>query len=1182
MYLSKLEIVGFKSFADKITLTFKDGLCAIVGPNGVGKTNFVDAIRWVLGEQKTSVLRSESMENVIFNGSKNRKQLGMAEVSITIINNKKILPSEFDEINIARRLYRDGDSHYLINKQNARLKDIQNLFMDSGLGADSYSVIELKMIENLLNGNVSERREIFEEAAGIKKFKQNKKEASKKLQVVSLDIDRINDILQEVQKNVNSLSRQAAKTKRYNSLLNELRQLELNYSVFELLSNQSKLDDYQNQYVTLNDNLQKIEKEIREVEQFQSEIKMNYKKTDEQYQSNIKQEIELNARLSDVNNLIKINEEKIRNIESLQNSLNKEIEDSKNYINKNTQNLENLKIESQNLLNNQTELEQKLKREKDKETQINAEFLEVQQNLSEKQNAINELKNKKNYLLSIIQKNKSNIEKIQKRIEDENQKIIRYNQQIQELNQLIENHKIHRSQLSEKASELKSKLKELQLAKTESEKIIENAREEELNLKKKLSEKQVEKKFLESIVVADESIKTLLANEEWNGGKEKIMLGEIITIDEKYKRCVLVALEDAISAIIVNEFENIESGIKILSNKKKGLANFIIKQNDAEVTADKSIFELKGVLGYLADFIEIREEYEEYLKQVTHGVLVVEDADVARTIISKYQFEKVVTIDGILFSKNGIVRGGSDAFSQKESIIGRKNKINKLNKEINELEQKIAHLQELIKQEQSKIWKYAIPDVENELKFIEKQINTVDNDIIGEANRIEIIKNSLQNSNNTINQLLTENQEINQEKIEFSDEIHIIDNEIKTLESEIELIQNEYNLSKTKLNSQVKEIRILEIDFAKSTETLKYINSEIEKVTALTENAKKRMKEKQNELQKITETKKILQNEIITAIEQRNQLQVLLDELQQKKQVVEQRRKQLQDQINQYEISLNQYRKNYQKLQTDIHQIDIEKAAIQTKKETILQLVQEQYQTDILEYIRQNQLSSDQVKQFDFELGKSHINQIKEKIAGLGNVNFQALEDFEEQKKRLDFLLTQINDLENSKKTLTDTIDEINKIAIEKFTTTFEQIRQNFKHLFKMLFGEDGEADLTLAGSNVLEAEIYISAKPPFKKPSTLDLLSAGEKTLTAIALLFAIYLVKPSPFCILDEVDAPLDDNNIDKFVNLLKQFGKEKDIQFILITHNKRTMEAADLLYGLTMEEEGVTKVVSVKLEK
>jgi len=1182
MYLSKLEIVGFKSFADKITLSFQDGLCAIVGPNGVGKTNFVDAIRWVLGEQKTSVLRSETMENVIFNGSKNRKQLGMAEVSITIINNKKILPSEFDEINIARRLYRDGDSQYLINKQNARLKDIQNLFMDSGLGADSYSVIELKMIENLLNGNVLERREIFEEAAGIKKFKQNKKEASKKLQVVSLDIDRINDILQEVQKNVNSLSRQASKTKRYNNLINELRQLELNYSAFELLNNKSKLDIFENQYIVLNQNLSKLEKEISEIEKFQAEIKLNFKKTDEQYQSLIKQEIEVNAQLSDANNSIKINEEKIRNIENFQNSLSKEIEDSKNYISKNTQNIENLRVEYQNLLKNQADLENKLNHEKDKESNINSEFIVVQKNLTAKQNTIGELKNRKNYLLSIIQKNKSSIEKIQKRIEEENQKILRYNQQIEELNQLIENHKIQRNHLSEKATILRTKLKELQLAKTESEKIIENSREEELNLKKKLNEKQVEKKFLESIVVTDESIKTLLSNDEWIDGKERIMFGEIIIIDEKYKHPALVALEDAISAIIVNDLSDIESGIQILRDKKKGLANFVFKQNDDKVVIDKSIINENGVLGYLSDFIDIKEEFGDYLKQIAQDILIVEDVNVAIDVITKYKLEKVVTLDGVVFNKNGIIRGGSESFSQKEAIIGRKNKINRLSKEIDELERKIVGLQEIIKQEQSKIWNYAIPDLENELKNIEKQINLVENDINSQINRIEIIKNSNQNSNATLNQLINESQEISQEKTEFSEEIDSIDSGLEVLESEFELIQNEYNTLKYKLDKQIKEIRILEIDLAKNTETLKHINSEIEKLTALTENAKKRMQSKQEELRSNAETKKVLQNQMIESFEQRNQLQLILDELQQNKQVFELQRKKHQEQINQYDITLNQYRKNYQKLQTDLHQIDIEKAAIHTKIQTIQQLVQEQYQIDIQEYIQQNQLTTDQVNHFDFETSKNEIIQIKEKIAALGNINFQALEDFEEQKKRLDFLLTQMNDLENSKKTLTDTIDEINKIAVEKFTTTFEQIRQNFKHLFKLLFGEDGEADITLEGQNVLEAGIYISAKPPFKKPSSIDLLSAGEKTLTAIALLFAIYLVKPSPFCILDEVDAPLDDNNIDKFVNLIKKFSKEKDIQFILITHNKRTMEAADVLYGLTMEEEGVTKVVSVKLEK
>ena len=369
---------------------------------------------------------------------------------------------------------------------------------------------------------------------------------------------------------------------------------------------------------------------------------------------------------------------------------------------------------------------------------------------------------------------------------------------------------------------------------------------------------------------------------------------------------------------------------------------------------------------------------------------------------------------------------------------------------------------------------------------------------------------------------------------------------------------------------------------AKNSESIKYVNSEIEKLTALTENAKKKMREKQEEIKNNSLTKQILQKQIIDTIEIRDKYKSTLEELLLDKQTTELNRKQLQEQISQYDVTLDQYRKNYQKLQNEFYATEVETASIHTKIETLIQQAAEQYQINLTEFIKSKQISTEQLNNYDVVTAKTQISEIKDKIAGLGNVNFQALEDFEEQKQRLDFLLTQMNDLQNSKKTLTDTIDEINKIAIDKFTKTFEEIRNNFKHLFKLLFGEEGESDLSIEGDNVLEAGIYISAKPPFKKPSSIDLLSAGEKTLTAIALLFAIYLVKPSPFCILDEVDAPLDDNNIDKFVNLIKKFSMEKEIQFILITHNKRTMEAADTLYGLTMEEEGVTKIVSVKLEK
>ena len=1188
MYLSKLEIIGFKSFADKTTLTFQDGLSAIVGPNGSGKTNFVDAIRWVLGEQKTSILRSDAMENVIFNGSKNRKPLGLSEVSITIMNNKKILPTDYDEISISRRLFKDGESQYLINKVPARLKDINNLFMDTGLGADSYSVIELKMIENILNGNTNERREIFEEAAGIKKFKLNKKDATKKLHNVELDIERINDIIAEVQKNVNSLSRQAAKTKRYNMLINELKEIEVNFFIYEILIAQNNLEQRNIVYTNLSKNLEISENEVRSVEQYQSQLKEKFNKIDEEFQELTNKKIATNNTLSNLNNDLQLNEQKSINLKSLNNSLINEITDSQKYIERNTTNIENLKIEFSELKINIDEKSNTLNKLKSTESKIKEIYLDKQKQLDLSTQKIKDLNQQKSFINSNIAKSKNLIDRLKIRINEENNKLNQLSKQIIEFTNNREIIKTDYKELETIVGEKKNALANLIYLKSQSEKLIEDYRHSELELRNSLNQKQTEKNFLENIAISDNTIKTLLSSKTWSPKAEKLLLGEVLNIDDKYNKAITIALENVLSSFMVEEIQDINSAITDLRQNKQGWANFAINLNNLHTDmADISQLKIDGIVGWLIDLISTDDKYKQLIENLSANILVVDNFDNAIKIISNSDnknlgIEKIVTLDGILIDKNGLVRGGGEAATYKSIMIGRRNKIQLLNEQIDQVKQELIIIQEKLKAEQNKIWQYAIPDKEVEIKQIETKLNTLRQEILRLENKIEFTNNSKQSTENNLNQLNAElSEKLNEETTGF-DEINAIDENLVHLINQQNLHQNEFNQVKLQLENNQKDLHYHEIEIVRLNERLKHTESEINKLIALTENAKKQLQSKQNDLEKnklmleqLSENHKkseniisIIQNDLSLIIEQEN--------------IKQQDRRNLQEQLTQYEISLNSARKQYQKILNEIHNIEIELTTIKTKLLSVIEQSNEQYHIDILSMIQEEEITLNGFKDFEITEEKNKIHQHKEKISSLGNVNFQALEDYEEQKKRLDFLLTQMNDLQKSRELLNETIAEINKVAIQKFTTTFEQVKANFKTLFKVLFGEAAEADLALDGDSVLDADVIITAKPPFKKPASIDSLSAGEKTLTAIALLFSIYLVKPSPFCILDEVDAPLDDSNIDKFINLIKKFSIDKQIQFILITHNKKTMEAADLLYGLTMEEEGVTKIVSVKLEK
>ncbi len=1188
MYLSKLEIIGFKSFADKTTLTFHDGLSAIVGPNGSGKTNFVDAIRWVLGEQKTSILRSESMENVIFNGSKNRKALGLSEVSISIMNNKKILPTDYDEISISRRLFKDGESQYLINKVPARLKDINNLFMDTGLGADSYSVIELKMIENILNGNTNERREIFEEASGIKKFKLNKKDATKKLHNVELDIERINDIITEVQKNVNSLSRQAAKTKRYNTLINELKEIEVNFFIYEILISQYNLEKKNIVYLNLSKNLEIGENEVKSIEQFQLELKDKYNKTDEEFQELTNQEISTNNVLSNLNNDLKLNEEKSINLKSLNNSLVNEIADSDKYIERNSTNIENLKNEFSELKLNIDEKSNALNELKTTEAKIREIYLDKQKQLDLSTQRIKDLNQQKSFINSSIAKSKNLIDRLTIRINEEQNKLNQLIKQIIDNTTNKDTLKIDFDELEKIIVEKKNTLADLIKLKSDSEKLIEDYRHTELELRNSLNQKQTEKNFLENIAISDNTIKTLLSSKTWSPKAEKLLLGEIINIDDKYNKAITIAMENVLSSFMIEDIQDIDSAINDLRLNKQGWANFTINLNNLQLNK-KDISELNfdGIVGWLSELISTNDKYKQLIENLSANILVVDNFDNAIKIISNsenkhFGIEKIVTLDGILIDKSGLVRGGGEAATYKSIMIGRRNKIQLLNEQIDQVKQELINIQEKLKAEQNKIWQFAIPDKESEVKQLENKFNTIRQEILRLENKIEFTNNSKQATENNLNLINAELAEkLNEETTGF-DEINSIDENLVQLLNQQNLHQNDFNQVKLQLENNQKELRNIEIEIARLNERLKHTESEINKLIALTENAKKQLIYKQNDLEKnklvleqLSENHTKFENNIST-------IKIDLSLIIEQKNIKQQERKNLQEQLTQYEISSDTARKQYQKILNDIHSIEIELTSIKTKLQSVIEQSNEQYQIDILSTIQERQVTLEYFTDFDNTEEKNKIHQHKEKISSLGNVNFQALEDFEEQKKRLDFLLTQINDLQKSREILNETIAEINKVAIQKFTTTFEQVKVNFKNLFKVLFGEEAEADLALDGDSALDSDVIITAKPPFKKPASIDSLSAGEKTLTAIALLFSIYLVKPSPFCILDEVDAPLDDSNIDKFINLIKRFSKDKQIQFILITHNKKTMEAADLLYGLTMEEEGVTKIVSVKLEK
>ena len=1168
MYLSKLEIVGFKSFAQKTILKFNGGISAIVGPNGCGKSNIVDAIRWVLGEQKTSVLRSDVMENVIFNGTKNRKPLSMAEVSLTLENTKGILPSEYSEVTVTRRLFRNGESEYLINKNKCRLKDIVDLFMDTGLGADSYSVIELKMVEAILSGRPEERRALFEEAAGIKKYKLRRKEAAKKLETVTADLTRVQDILDEVRKNVASLGRQAQKTRRYNNLMSEYKSLESSL----LIQNYNILNDksfrLKEEIGKLNQQKIKLEFDASETERQIRQLKEKYTVLENQYNLLIADEAVLQEKISNLEKSIAVSTEKLNNLNQSRDKIENEISIAHRNIEQSQSEIQNIELEIQNIQKLITELENKLSVTKEEKISISNQLNEAKSladSANEKvftlQSSINNLKNQQNRSLD---RKKMLERKVQGNFEEAR----RLELQIKEINAELEGVENKRAQLQNDllyAEKLLASEKERQLAlqnRIESLKIKLNDKKNAVSSKKNTLE------FLKSIVDTNQTAQFIRNSTELRKNSEINQLAELVATDDEYLVPVIAVLNYLADFYFVDSVSEAANAVDLLKQSKKGQAAFIAKdlipenpKSDENTLAQMSFF----------DIIRCDEKVRNFLQLILGTCLITDNDTAAIELVSTGKCNCAVSKTGLFVHKSGYIYGGSEQ-KEKQSKLGRKEKIEKvqssiaeLNNAIDEFEKQISDINEELKLIDIHLLTTNVRQAESNLRNFEQKIA-----------QTELRRQALEQSYEIVSQ---SNTQIEEEIVEISNEVELLEQKIHENTAALQIAKEEFavtNSNLAKIDIQIRkiddDIKSIEIELAKLNSELNSKDNDKKRLLQILRSLEIKIQQKQEELLNGGRLSEELSDKIIFESSNLEKLKTEYQNLLNKNDFLKSEKNSLSEQINQYNEVLSNLHSDYNKLKDALYQTEIKLSEINVQAESIKNKLIEDYQTNF--EVPLPKIPED----FNVEDAKTKIIEIKNKLNALGNVNFLALEEYEKETERLAFYENQINDLLNAEKTLKETIAEINLAAERNFSETYEKIHNNFKILFKTLFGEEGEAELRIDEGKLLETDIEIIAKPPNKRPTSIEQLSGGEKTLTAIALLFAIYLVKPSPFCILDEVDAPLDDANIDKFLYLIRQFSN--NTQFIIVTHNKRTMTAANTLYGVTMQEVGVSKTVSVSL--
>lgn len=1172
MFLSKLELFGFKSFATKTELTFNGGITSVVGPNGCGKTNVLDSIRWVLGEQRTSMLRSDSMENVIFNGSQNRKALGMAEVTITIKNDKGLLPVDYSEVSITRRVFRSGESEYFINRNQCRLKDIQDMLMDSGMAPTAYSVIELKMVEDILRENADERRRMFEEASGVTKYKARRKVAFNKLDDVQRDLLRVNDLIAEIEKKVNSLERQAKKAEQYKRFTDELSVLEKQYLFADYISISSKI-------VPLRDNLSVTEREktnalnaLSHQEELLKLLGSELGDIENSLSALRQQRSERMIRLHETEEEIAVLSERKRGLNENIVSLEKrkaDLSDKNKSLSTGIEELRLSLVESEgqekilasSLAAEQEgfrSFEQQLFAAREKSNTSHQNLIRILNDLATKQNE--------------RERSRAKHDRLQSHSEELAGRLEQLNAEKGQLNAQVGDSHAERDKLSQEIDSEKTNLSELERHREELFSDLERKKSDSQAVRANLQANEARIDFLNGLVEHLEGVpdgaKALARGELENLPKFEI-LSDIFYVEPDFRIAAESILGEASNFLVSTDEHTALSAIDALRKMDLGKVTFICLDKIVPPVSRLNLELHKRLI----DHLQTSQDNEAVSKYFFENVAVVANFSEAEKVLREDPGIICVNFAGDVFSARGIIRGGST----RKTEGGRVGKLKQLEElksdnsnlasELQSLEKEISSLQTAIEGLPIKTGNETIRNLELQLARVEQSNLENERNLRNAETQIVDVRARMSKLEGEITDAAEELSRFESELVDASALKDESEREYQTTLEELRVIEEAYRLK----NDLLRDVQAKHIECVNK---LNFLKRERETSSQQMKTNLEGIERAEEDIRAARLTIDLSHQKLIDLEEQRTNLNVEIDGLDTRTNDMMVNLSSKKDAKEQEEKRLHDARVDHETAVEAAHQVSLKISELDAHAKAVLERAREEFNLDLAQ---QTPSSMDLPEGFDAGASHERMNYLKGRVESFGPVNLVAFSEYNEEKQRFDFLIAQRGDLLEAEKTLKSTIDEINHTAHQKFIETFEQISENFKVTFQSLF-DGGEADLRLEQNvDPLEARIEIMAKPAGKRPQSIDLLSAGEKTLTAIALLFSIYLVKPSPFCILDEVDGPLDDNNTDNYVRMIKRFST--DTQFIVITHNKRTMEAADTLYGVTMEEKGVSKVVAVR---
>ncbi len=1166
MRLKTLEIKGFKSFADKTIINLDNQVTGIIGPNGCGKSNIVDAIRWVIGEHKIRALRSQNLDDLIFNGSKSRNSSGLAEVSLTFENTKNLLPTEFNTVTISRKFFKNGESQYRLNDVNCRLKDITNLFMDTGVSSDSYAIIELGMVDDIIKDKENSRRRMLEQAAGISIYKTRRKEATLKLSATQQDLDRIEDLLFEISNNLRTLESQSKKAEKYF----EIKTLYKDASIEFVKAN---LEDFNSTYQNLN-NQQKTE--LDKTLALEAEIGKEGAVLEQHKLALIEKENQLQLLQRNFNQLIqningKENEknllsQKLEHLNELLKSTKESIIDAEKqneFISKSSiENASRIEIEKNKLEHLIKDLEVTKSLLDEKRTQFDSQKGEVDKIQSDYQTLqIKGFDAEK--IMAIAENNIINQERSIQQLEDDN---INKEQQIALLqNQL----KDVEGKSKDKENLLADMLKKQEEASAKillSQEELENHRAEQVDVNRNLDSNQNEFDLLKSLVDSlegyPESIKFLSKNNNWNA--PAILLSEIFTVEEKYKLCIENYLERYLNYFVVEHAEEAYRAIELLKAQKKGRAGFFIL---SELKENKTVINKNNTLVAAKDIVKCDSKYAHLL------TLLLENVFISSAENEQIEIENAVILnsnDGDFASKKIIVGGSVGIFEGNK--IGRKARLDKLKKNIDDLKEKSNLLKNEIATTYEKISGYNKDLQEKEIALLKTELNGLHLAIAKTTHQLDDNKKQIEQSNERCaslkNQLTDTKNSISSTQHVFQEtkqQLSFAFNELQSTKEKFALAEADYNTANENYNQQHIVLTRQQSKINELSNELDIRKKQLDDLLLkLEENAAK----EKNTTQQLIETKDSFTTSeelLFKLLKNKDSDEKVLSEN-------DQEYYNFRNKIAELESILNKKRKAKEESETLLTSIKDKLTEMKIELTSMKERLHVEFKVNLDEVLGEARVSNQSLEDLNEEVEK-----LKKRIQNLGEVNPMAVEAFKEMKSRFDFIAEQKQDLVSAKENLMRTIEEVELTANQKLLDTFEQVRTNFIQVFQALFTKDDKCDMRLTDPNdIAETGIEIYAQPKGKNPKTITQLSGGEKTLTSTAFLFAIYLIKPAPFCILDEVDAPLDDANVEKFTNMIRKFSDNS--QFIIVTHNKQTMSTVDVIYGVTMQEAGVSKLVPV----